>query len=311
MILVTGGLGFIGAEVARALLDLGESVVVTQRSRPVPDFLDGRVAVAKVDLTDRAAVLALGDRYDITGLVHLGGVPPAPDDVLGAFRANSDALFNVFEAARRGGVRRVSVASAIGVYVGVEATPWREDAPITAVAPYPIEAAKKSGEVLGTYFAAAGLFEVVNLRIGAVWGPRGRATSRFFAVPEMVNAAVAGGRPAEPPFADDGVDLIYVRDCGQAIARLQTAEKLRFPTYNIGGGRSVTNREVAAAVRRVLPGADIPLRDGRGPHGGTPDQYLDVTRLREDTGFEPAFGLARGMPEYVASLQSTAPSTRD
>jgi nucleoside-diphosphate-sugar epimerase len=79
VILVTGGLGFIGTHVARGLLDHGETVLLTRyRRADVPSFLDDpRVAIEPVDLTDRPAVLELGRKYDVKGIVHLGGVMPA------------------------------------------------------------------------------------------------------------------------------------------------------------------------------------------------------------------------------------------
>ena len=64
MILVTGGLGMIGAHTARALADLGQEVVVTTHRRSdVPSFLAGRVTVESLDVTDRDAFLALADRH--------------------------------------------------------------------------------------------------------------------------------------------------------------------------------------------------------------------------------------------------------
>jgi len=76
MILVTGGLGSIGSHTARALLDLGESVVLTaHRSTGLPEYLDGepsgRVVVEPLDTADEAAFLDIGKRHEITGIVHL------------------------------------------------------------------------------------------------------------------------------------------------------------------------------------------------------------------------------------------------
>ena len=78
MILVTGGLGMIGAHTACALAGLGKQVVVTAyRRTEVPSFLDGRVTVQPLDVTDRDAFLALGGRHAISDIVHLGGPSPA------------------------------------------------------------------------------------------------------------------------------------------------------------------------------------------------------------------------------------------
>ena len=111
MILVTGGLGMIGAHTARALTDLGHEVVVTAHSRTaVPSFLEGRVTVESLDVTDRAAFLALGERHEISDIVHLAGSIPGEDPV-DYFRTDLTGLLNALDAARSWGVRRFAVAS--------------------------------------------------------------------------------------------------------------------------------------------------------------------------------------------------------
>lgn len=77
MILVTGGLGMIGAHTARALVDLGHEVVTAHRRAKVPSFLAGRVAVESLDVTDRNVFLA--DRHDISDIATDTGFEPAFD----------------------------------------------------------------------------------------------------------------------------------------------------------------------------------------------------------------------------------------
>jgi nucleoside-diphosphate-sugar epimerase len=82
MILVTGGLGMIGAHTARALTNLGQEVIVTSHHRAeVPSFLAGQVTVESLDVTDRDAFLTLADRHDISDIVHLAGGIPGKDPV--------------------------------------------------------------------------------------------------------------------------------------------------------------------------------------------------------------------------------------
>ena len=127
MILVTGGLGMIGAHTARALVDLGHEVVVTAHRRTeVPSFLAGRVTVESLDVTDRDAFLALGDRHDISDIVHLAGSIPGEDPVR-YFRTDTTGLLNALDAARTWGVRRFAVASSLGVYIGRTEIPWHEE----------------------------------------------------------------------------------------------------------------------------------------------------------------------------------------
>jgi UDP-glucose 4-epimerase len=177
------------------------------------------------------------------------------------------------------------------------------------LAVHPIPTIKKSSELLATFVAERTGFEALNLRLSAIWGPLGRTESRFFAVPQLIHAAVQGQVPDfSPPrpsaYAEDGGDLCYVKDCGRAIALLQMAEKLHHGTYNVGTGRATTNKEVVAAIKRVIPNAEIDLPEGYNPHGPDQVSYLDINRLHQDTGFAPAYDIERGVADYIDWLRS-------
>ena len=125
MLLLTGGLGSIGSHTARALLDMGEPVVLTaHRSTRLPEYLadepDGRVVVEPLDTTDEAAFLDIGKRHEITGIVHLAAARYDLPDPIEYLHADTLGLLNALKAATVWGVRRFSVASSIGVYLGVD-----------------------------------------------------------------------------------------------------------------------------------------------------------------------------------------------
>src|SRR5215208_7524234 len=116
MILITGGLGSIGSHTARALLDLGEAVVLSaHRSSQLPEYLadepGGRVVVAPLDTTDEVTFLDIGKRHEITGIVHLAAGRYDLPDPVEYLHAETVGLLNALEAARLWGVRRFSVAS--------------------------------------------------------------------------------------------------------------------------------------------------------------------------------------------------------
>src|SRR6266568_1713306 len=114
MILVTGGLGMIGAHAARALVDLGHEVVVTAHRRTeVPSFLAGRVTVESLDVTDRDAFLALAGRHDISDIVHLAGSLPGEDPVC-FFRTETTGLLNALDAAFKKAVEPLTTHSLQG-----------------------------------------------------------------------------------------------------------------------------------------------------------------------------------------------------
>ncbi|MGH3463232.1 MAG: NAD-dependent epimerase/dehydratase family protein [Kribbellaceae bacterium] len=298
MILITGGLGMIGAHTARSLLDLGHEVVVTSHRRTeVPSFLAGRVTVESLDVTDRDAFLALGDRHDISDIVHLAG--SIPGDPVSFFRTDTTGLLNALDAARTWGVRRFAVASSLGVYIGRTEIPWHEGLALpTAELPHLIIAFKKAVEPLTTHSLQGSGVQSVVLRIGTIWGPLVDPESPFFYIPPYISAVLRGEKP-QPLYADDGGDCCYAPDAGRAIALLTTAEALRHDTYNVSSGRPFTNREFADALEAITPGLRLDLLPGRQDGPGD-DPYLDTTRLTQDTGFAPNFDVAKAVADYVA-----------
>ena len=313
MILITGGLGSIGSHTARAVLDLGESVVLTaHRSTRLPEYLDGepagRVVVEPLGTADETAFLDIGKRHEITGIVHLAAGPYDLPDPVEYLRAETLGLLNALKAATAWGVRRFSVASTIGAYAGVDEVPWREDAPLPVTAAHQIHVFKKTAELFAALAGDNAGFDTVSLRIGTIWGPLGLPDSPFFPLPRLLSAAVWGQDPdltppRPPAYAEDGGDLCYVKDCGRAIALLMLAERLKHRIYNVSTGRLVRNSEVVEAINAAVPGANITLPAGRNPDR-PPDNYLDTTRLRADTGFRPEYDVERAVPDYVDWLRT-------
>jgi UDP-glucose 4-epimerase len=169
VILITGGLGSIGSHTARALLDLGESVVLTaHRSAELPEYLagepGGRVVVEPLDTTDEVVFLDIGKRHEITGIVHLAAARYDLPDPVEYLRADAAGLLNALKAATAWGVRRFAVASSIAVYAGVDDVPWREDAPLPVVARHQIPVFKKNAELFATLAGDSAGFDAVSLR---------------------------------------------------------------------------------------------------------------------------------------------------
>jgi UDP-glucose 4-epimerase len=284
--------------------------LVQRRAAGVPAALAGEpVAVEQADITDLTALLDIGSRHKITGIVHLAGStpwPPGPDQPVDAARKAIGGLLNVIQAAQDWGVRRVGVASTIGIYGGVASDgPLSENLPLPMTAGHVIPAFKKIGELLTGYLTDATAIDIVNYRIAAIWGPLGHAASSFFAAPQLVHAAARGttldlAPLRSPVYAEDSIDMCYVKDGGRAIALLQLADQLSHHTYNVASGRATTNAEIIAAIKKVVPDAPLDLPTG----GSGQRKYLDITRIQQDTGYRPSYDTERAVADYITWLRA-------
>ena len=312
MILITGGMGFIGMHTTRAFLDAGESVVATQHSaRREPEIfkeeIGKRLTIERVDVAQGSELLDVVRKNRVTGIVHLvaprlGALSPDAE-----FHLNIEGLLNVLEAGRLGEVKRVLVASSQSVYSGVPEGPFREDTPLPVASVNATETFKKTFEILISHYADRTEMDVVAVRIGGIYGPL--YYSMFNLPSRYCHAAIKGvapdftGYPGGMPFSEDeGGDFCFVKDVARGIQLVQSADKLAHRVYNVGGGKLVKLGEIPAAVRQAIPSADAPVQEGRSPRGRT-NTYLDISRARDDVGYEPEHDIQSGIATYLEWLR--------
>jgi UDP-glucose 4-epimerase len=312
MILVTGGSGFLGLHATRALVDAGEQCVITRfnTGRMAPFLAEevGRtVTVEQLDATDPAAIDALLEAYPCEVILHMvsGGLAaqPATEEVY----THISSLAALIESAAKHGTRRIVFASSIGVYrrvmgAGVGLT---EDTPLPLVSPRAVEAFKKAGEVLGSFFSARADIEFVAARIGLTWGPSYKATTAAPPV-RLIKAALNGedSIPGATIYLADGQDLGYGPDVGQGLALLATApKKLEHPAYNVANGRMYTNQQVLDTVRAEcgMPDEWAPkgVAEGHEPNVPPGVDWLDVSLISNELGYKARFDLAAQVADYA------------
>jgi UDP-glucose 4-epimerase len=314
MVLITGGMGFIGLHTARKFLDAGENVIVTRfRTWREPSFLKDefgkRVIVESLDTTSPFDCLSLVRKHNVDSIVHLAmpglsALSPAED-----FRVNMLGLVNLLEAARVAGVRRFTIGSSVTVYGGL-AGPFQEDQPLKVESASATGAFKKAFEILALHYSDRTKLDVIALRIGVIWGPLYH--SMFNMPSRMVHGALKGGTvdltqaagvPGGPSCEEDETDLCYVKDCAKAIQMVHMATKLNHRIYNVGSGKAASNAQLREAVLKVVPGVRIVLQAGKSA-GYRSNAYLDLGRITADTGYKPEFTMETGVADYVAWLRA-------
>jgi UDP-glucose 4-epimerase len=313
VILIIGGMGFIGLNTAQRLVETGERVVITQHTaHRLPDSLKGevgaRVFTARMDASNPYEVFEVVRRHQVESIINLMAPPARSVSTQADYHLYTAGLQNVLEAARTFGLRRVSLGSSVAVYSGLAAGPYREDGPLPLHSPTQVSAFKKGMEMHAHYYAAQAKLDVVALRIASIYGPL--YYSMHNPIGRMCHAAVKNAEPdfSDRPdgkiFEDDQADWTYVKDVARGIQLVHTAETLSHRVYNIGSGRATSNKDIVEAVRRVVPATRCAaLKPGRAP-GTATNPATDLSRIKTDVGYQPEHNLETGIAAYIEWLRN-------
>jgi nucleoside-diphosphate-sugar epimerase len=314
--LVTGGLGFVGVHVVRAMLDAGHSVVSVDSDLPADPhlrFLSGAeeyLRHVQADLTDPV------DRWQsLVGepdvVVHAAAVTPlAPGEELAAaaraVTVNVAATVQVLELAVALGASRVvhvSSGSVYGVPPGDAATApaLLESSPLAPRTVYGIT--KAAADTLAQRYGELGACEVVVARLAQPYGPMERATGSRSALSPVHDWAVAAlaGEPLglEPGCLDRARDFLYVGDVAQALLSLSVTPSLPHRVYNVSNGSRITLREVREHV--IAAAGDTGVVEGRVNLPADAERpVLSPARLTHDTGWTATTTLEDGLAATLA-----------
>src|ERR1700680_1762632 len=271
-VLITGGMGVIGAEASRRFVREGHRPVIFARHRDewlIRDILD-KVEIELGDVLDLPRLLDVIKRHQITHIVHAAGFVGAVSQANPALsvQVNVMGMVNVLEAARLFEVKRVVYTSAKGVYGPVLGEygsptfkPMPEDLPQNPKRIY--DSAKLMGEQTCLYYQANMGVDVVILRFATTYGPGKTARHGKMGVTSQIVENPFHGRPFPPPQGgEEKDDFIYNKDSALGIYLATAAGKLTNRVFNIGSGVGQTLNDFAAVLRRHIPNADIVIGAG-------------------------------------------------
>lgn len=301
-VVVTGGAGFIGANLCRVLgadPGIGRIVAFDDLSTGREENLDGLdVELIKGDILDGEALVAAF--AGVSSVVHLAARPSVPRsiaDPMASHQANATGTVQVLEAARHAGVPHLVVASSSSVYGANKTLPKREDLTPAPLSPY--AASKLATEAYALAYAHSFDLDVLAFRFFNVFGPLQLAGHAYAAVvPAFVSAAVEG-RPL--PVHGDGLqtrDFTFVDSVAGIITHAVT-HRVASPTpVNLAfGGRSSLIDLIGSLEQllgRPLEREHLPTRAG-----DVRDSQADQTRLRElFPGIEP-ISLEEGLRQTI------------
>jgi UDP-glucuronate 4-epimerase len=312
-IIVTGGAGFIGSHVVRALLAEGHEVSVIDDFN---DFYDpaikranvasfdsppNKVAIAEIDLREWDPVREFFERMKPDAVIHLAaraGVRPSILDPKLYIDTNITGTFHVLEASRLAGCRKVLFASSSSVYGLSKTVPFGEDLPLLqTLSPY--AATKLAGEQLcGNYVNLHGM-RVACLRFFTVYGPGQRPDLAIHSFTD----AIEHGRPIKQ-FGDGTTrrDYTYVDDIVQGVLGALSyvdGEGPLFEIFNLGENETTTLAQLIASIEKVL-GKKAVIERFPEQKGDMPLTAADITKARTLLGYAPHTPIREGIPKFVA-----------
>ncbi len=312
-IVVTGGAGFIGSHVVRALLHKGETVTIIDN---FDDFYNPAIKqrniadldceIAPVDLRDEQEIHQLLKRIQPDAIIHLAaraGVRPSILNPKLYLETNVQGTLNLLEGARASGCPRFLFASSSSVYGLSKVVPFHEALPLPqTLSPY--AATKLAGEQLCGNFSYLYGMRAICLRFFTVYGPGQRpdlAIHRF-------THAISRGEPIKQ-FGDGSTrrDYTYIDDIVQGVLGAMTYDRESFDIFNLGENETTTLSSLIAMIEQSV-GRQAIIEHLPEQPGDMPLTSADISKARHLLHYQPVTPLAIGIPKFVEWYKQLARS---
>jgi nucleoside-diphosphate-sugar epimerase len=300
--LVTGGAGFIGSAIARALLARGDRV------RILDDFSSGKrenladiradVELIEGSILDERALGRAVDKVKV--IFHEAAIPSVPRSMaepLENHEANATGTMKVLLAAKRAAVERLVYAASSAAYGDDPRLPKIEDMLTGPISPY--GGSKLVGEIYCQVFSAAYGLPTVCLRYFNVFGPRQDPQSEYAAViPKFITRALAGGTPIIFGDGTQSRDFCYIDNVVEANLKAASAANAAGRVYNVACGVATTLNEVVEVLGTVL-GRRIEAQHEPERAGDIKHSVADISAARAALGYTAGISFAEGLRRTV------------
>ena len=320
--LVTGGTGFVGANIVRELARAGHEVIshdITPADGLMRQFVaewEGSITFVQGDIRDADAVNGLASSHSIDKIIHaatytVNQFPLEVERGRDVVHINVGGLANVLELARIAGVQRVlyvSSGAAYGIAAGTDQT-YSEEMPVSPDSMYGIT--KYAGELITRRYGELHGFSTVSVRLSTPYGPMERVTGHRAVMSALYQwtGQVSRGEPLQVQTGsfdpEEGRDYTYSVDTARGLQAILDAPELPHDLYNLTSGPWITYREILDVLSEIVPGSG-PAPSGpaeaaaaearravpsRGPLSGH--------RLRQDLGWKPDYDLRAALADYL------------
>ena len=304
-VLVTGGAGFIGSNLVRALLERGDDVRVLDNfstgNRVNLDGLDVEIVEGELRSYERVHN-SIRKMEIVYHLGALGSVPRSVQDPLTSNAVNVEGTLNVLLAARDEGVRRVVFSSSTSVYGSSRQMPTSEESPPDPISPYGV--AKLAAERYCVSFARVyESFESVVLRYFNVFGERQSPFSQYAGVVPRFATAIAAGSPIDVyGDGEQSRDFTYVGNVVDATIRGGETPGASGEIFNVAAGSSASVNTLADLIGTIL-GRHVEKRHLPSRAGDIRNSWADLSKAERVLGYRPQIGLEEGLRRTLEFLR--------
>ena len=310
MILITGGSGFLGLNLAWHLANKGEKVLLFDpRPVEVPSFLvpfwDNQVRGVVGDIMDLPNLLSTIEKYSIESIIHAAyyqfTVSGERGTVYQLLKANLEGTTNVLEAGRIFHLRRVSFISSFSVYFGTKSILFHEELDLPLTFDMDVQGIKHVCEQICLPYVKEYGLSLTILRPDRFYGPLSHG--RRFPIRPMIENAVAH-KPSDffHIYGGNKAAYTYAKDTAKAISLVHLAKAPKHIIYNVGEGNLYNYFDFAQAIKEVIPSADIRL----GTTALAKDMDLppmNIERLKKEMEFIPDYDLKLAIKDYIHWLR--------
>jgi nucleoside-diphosphate-sugar epimerase len=310
---VTGGAGFIGSALVRALLAAGHRVhVIDNLSTGSLDNLEevaNHIIVSEYDICDYnriAPIIAGAPR--VFHLAAVASVPKSIVDPVPSHDTNINGTFNVFRAAAEGKAGRVIYAASSAAYGDSAVLPKVETMAPQPLSPYALQ--KLVGEYYGSVFSNCFDLETISLRFFNVFGPRQDPSSPYSGVLSIfMNCLLEGRAPTIFGDGEQSRDFIYVEDLVALLLKASESQGLSGMVFNAGNGQRITLNQTWELLQK-MQGVRLPAKYAPARSGDVRDSQADITAAIRSLAYAPRFTFEQGLRETLEWYRSTSATTK-
>lgn len=301
-VFITGGHGHIASWAAYFLANEGEQVILYDTDPVAPDCLNdvsNNITFIKGDVLDfpRLTDVFSKNKSEIDGIIHTVGIMGelVLENPHGNVKLNIGGTHNMLEIARQFEIPKVVYTSTGAVYGAVDGTVSEDQYP-----PNPCDlygSTKASSEFLGQQYANTFGFDFRISRVYFCYG-QGKLPSRFIRLYRLAFGALEGLEDLSmDKGADQKLDFTYIEDAARGTAMLYQAKNPKHSVYNIATGIPTSVGKVAELAQKYSP---FKVKVKLGPGILMPRaEALDISRAREELGFEPRYDVETGIKKYA------------